>query len=249
VAAVPLLASVAFAADLPVPPMEEVMEAAPPAYDWSGFYVGINGGWGFGLGDGDYDYTGFGAAALAVLPGGFDPDADGGLVGGTVGLNWQSGRWVFGVEGDIAWSGIDGTDTFAFAGGGGVTPFVQTTDFEMDWFATARGRVGLVADRFLVYATGGAAFADVSLSTTLVATPLATGNFAGATDDVEFGWVAGLGGELGLTEHLTFKVEGLFYDLGEISTTALDPAFPAAAINSELDLSGVIARGGINWRF
>ena len=67
------------------------------AYNWTGFYLGLNGGYGFGRSE----FNG-------TLPSG-SFDAGGGLFGGTVGYNWQTGPLVFGLEGDIDWSGMRGS--------------------------------------------------------------------------------------------------------------------------------------------
>jgi outer membrane immunogenic protein len=82
----------AFAADMPVaqPPVEAfVPEQA--SFDWTGFYVGVYGGYAWG----DYEY------------GAVDDDADGALAGGTVGYNQQFGNWVLGLEADGGWAGIE----------------------------------------------------------------------------------------------------------------------------------------------
>src|ERR1700730_14883246 len=93
-----------------------------PLYNWTGFYVGINGGgaWGHST----WDRTG-----------GFDPK--GGLAGGTIGYNWQAGRWVFGLEGDLDWTNINGTTTMLCPLG------CKTSN---SWLGTVRGRVGYAVD-------------------------------------------------------------------------------------------------------
>ena len=136
------MVGLANAADLPRP----VYTKAPPyqapyAYNWTGFYIGINGGGGWG--NSTWDSTG-----------GFD--TSGGMVGGTVGYNWQMGTWVLGVEGDIDWADIKGTTATNCVGGGCTT--------QNNWLGTARGRVGYAFDRWLPYLTGGAAFGDVQAS-------------------------------------------------------------------------------------
>ena len=93
------LATSAFAADLPraMPPTRAPIFV--PGYSWTGFYVGINGGGAWG----SSDWSGFAS----------DNDVSGGMVGVTAGYNWQSGQWVFGLEGDIDWSNIKGDFTNA----------------------------------------------------------------------------------------------------------------------------------------
>ena len=121
-----------------VMPAKAPVYMAPP-YNWTGFYVGINGGGAWGSSD-----------FSAPFPtGAFD--LSGALVGGTVGYNWQMGQFVFGVEGDIDWSNVRGST----ACGG------TSCETKNDWLATARGRLGYAFDRFLPYVTGGAAFGNI----------------------------------------------------------------------------------------
>src|SRR5665811_1945669 len=114
-----------------------------PAYNWTGFYVGINGGGGWGHSD------------WSNPSGTADAKLSGSLVGGTLGYNYQVGQAVFGLEGDIDWSNIRGTATC------GVTFSCTTRD---SWLGTARGRIGYAFDRFLPFVTGGAAFGDIKNS-------------------------------------------------------------------------------------
>src|SRR4029078_3737370 len=78
----------------------------------------------------------------------------GAMIGGTAGYNWQGAGspWVFGLEGDIAWTNIRGSS--ALCGG-------LICETRNNWFGTVRGRVGYAWDRFLPYFTGGVAFGDV----------------------------------------------------------------------------------------
>ena len=93
------LAGSAGAADLG-PRYQPIVPKAPfmsPIYNWTGFYIGINGGGAWGRSNWD------------AIPGEFD--VSGGLIGGTVGYNWQTGPWVFGLEGDVDWANINGSTT------------------------------------------------------------------------------------------------------------------------------------------
>src|SRR5215470_3767405 len=112
------LAGATNAADLP--PRYPVTRAPiyAPLYNWSGFYLGVNGGG--ALGSSTWDSTG-------------DFDLSGGLWGLTAGYNWQAGAFVFGIEGDVDWTNIKG-HTFAFC-----APGCETSN---SWLATVRGRVG-----------------------------------------------------------------------------------------------------------
>ncbi len=114
---------------------------AAPYYNWTGLYVGINGGGAWG--NSRWDSTG-------------SFDASGGMIGGTVGYNWQFGTWVVGLEGDIDWANIKGTTNRGCVGG---------CSSENTWLGTARGRLGYSFDRWMPYITGGAAFGDVTTTT------------------------------------------------------------------------------------
>jgi outer membrane immunogenic protein len=250
-AALALLSGGALAADLPAyePPPVAV---ATSVYDWTGFYVGVSGGWAW-LGDdddADIDCTDFGPACIN-FPATVDlNDGDGGLIGGTAGFNFQVNQFVFGIEGDLSWANWDQDGSFTFPGGGGFTPFTLTVDRDIDWFGTLRGRVGFAFDRFLIFGTGGLAAAGVDTTTTAVFTPTTTGDFAGSSDDTEFGWTLGGGGEVAVTQHITIKAEALYFNLGDQSVIATDPQFPGFSytVNTE-DLDGVIGRVGANFKF
>ena len=137
-------AGAASAADLPVraaPPAP--MIAAVPVFTWTGFYVGVNAGYGWNAND-------------SITVGGvtFDLDDEGGFVGGVhAGYNYQIGSFVVGLEGDIQYADFGREGAFVVDG--------TTYDVDnSDWFGTVRARAGVAFDRALIYATGGFAFAD-----------------------------------------------------------------------------------------
>src|SRR5438034_9055806 len=134
-----LAAMPASAADLPRGSTYRA-PAYAPQYNWTGFYLGINGGGGFG----DSNWNGF---AVSNSP-------SGGMIGGTAGYNWQGAGspWVFGLEGDIDWTNIKASTACA-----GLN--CQTKN---NWLGTVRGRVGYAFDRFLPYFTGGLALGDIN---------------------------------------------------------------------------------------
>ena len=114
----------------------------PPLYNWTGLYIGINGGGGWGRTD----------FSAPLASGSFN--TSGALVGGTLGYNYQMGQIVFGLEGDMDWSNLRGSGTCA-----GISCSVRN-----NWLGTARGRIGYAIDRFLPYVTGGAAFGNIKTS-------------------------------------------------------------------------------------
>ena len=141
-------ATPSLAADLPraVPPVTQAPTFAP-GYSWTGFYVGINGGYGWG----GSDWSGLGRA-----------DPSGGLIGVTAGYNWQNGQWVYGLEGDIDWADLKGS--FANAN------CVAGCETKTSWLGTFRGRLGYSFDRVMPYVTGGLAVGEVK------ATPIGFGS-------------------------------------------------------------------------
>jgi outer membrane immunogenic protein len=140
------LASGAMAADLPSRRAPAPIIAAVPVFTWTGFYVGVNAGYGWNAND-------------SITVGGvrFDLDDEGGFVGGAqAGYNYQIGSFVVGLEGDIQYADFGGDDRFDFDNDG-----IVDDDFNnSDWFGTVRARAGVAFDRALIYATGGFAFAD-----------------------------------------------------------------------------------------
>ena len=126
------------AADIPRP-IYKGPRTVVAYYNWTGFYAGINAGYGFG------DSTWSAVPAATNKPKGF-------LVGGTLGYNYQVGSIVLGIEGDIDWSDVKDSVTCA--------PGV-TCETSNGWLATIRGRAGYAFDRWMPYVTGGGAYGNV----------------------------------------------------------------------------------------
>ena len=190
---------------------------AAPAYDWTGFYAGVLGGYGFG----NTDIT---ASGLTVSAG----NNNGLLAGVTVGGNMQYEQFVFGVEGDFAWSGQSGSRTC-----GSVT---CSSDF--DWTGTLRARIGYAIDPALIYATGGLAVARINTSITDVGT---TESYS----DTFAGWTVGAGIEAAVTEALSVKAEYAYADYGD--KTAPPGALGPPAV--PLSPTSHAIKVGLNYRF
>ncbi|HZT26868.1 MAG TPA: outer membrane protein [Pseudolabrys sp.] len=209
------MAAPSLAADLPRPAYKAPVYVAP--FSWTGFYVGINGGYGWGTSD--WTFTGTG-----VSTGNFD--IKGGLVGGTLGYNLQTGNWVWGIEGDFDASWIKGTDTTTC-----VAPGCETRN---RWLATLRGRVGYAFDHWLPYITGGGAFGDVKMTT-----PAAT-----SETDTQAGWTAGAGVEWAFLGNWSAKLEYLYVDLGKANCSAA-----TCGVSTDVDFKTNVVRAGVNYRF
>lgn len=210
-------ASVAFAADVIVPE-----EPAPvtPIFTWTGFYVGVVGGYNWGKSDWTIQDTGDYARF----------DANGGFVGGTVGYNYQFyNNVVLGLETDLSWSGAKGDIPCPNAD--------FTCETKNRWIGTLRPRLGYAFDRFLPYVTAGAAYGNVRLS--------ARDNTTGDTfsdSNTRFGWAAGAGVEYAFTDQLTAKVEYLHTDLGRD-----DYSIDGDIVRGKWRADGI--RVGLNYKF
>lgn len=211
------VASPSFAADLPRAAYKAPVYSAP--FSWSGFYIGINGGYGWGKSKWTIVGTGLSTG---------DYNTTGGLIGGTIGYNLQSGSLVWGLEGDLDASWIKGTDTPTCG-----TPGCETKN---SWFGTARGRIGYAWDRFMPFITGGAAFGDIKM-TTPVATSQTTTNV---------GWTLGGGVEYAFMGPWSTKIEYLYADLGK---GKCDAGACGGGTSFESPLKVNIVRLGVNYRF
>lgn len=201
------------AADLPRPSYKAPAYVAPAGANWTGFYLGINGGYGFGTSDWD-------DPAVSV-------DPSGALVGATLGYNWQTGSWVWGLEGDIDWADLKG-DTTCGAG---------ICETKADWLGTARFRLGYAGwNNWLPYITAGGAFAGLKADNSL------SGTTASKT---QIGWTAGLGLEYAFRSNWSAKIEYLYADLG-----SFDCSTSCSLITPDnVTFKANIVRAGINYRF
>jgi outer membrane immunogenic protein len=219
-ALVAALGGSAGAADMPVKAPLKAVEAAP--YNWSGFYVGANAGYSFGNTKIDY------ATPFATLGRSLHPSS--GIGGGQIGYNWQSGPWVYGVEADIAYRHGSKQSTFFFgpnptAGNpfGSVAGDNTVFRVEQNWLGTARGRVGQAWSNVLIYGTGGLAFGDTKSSLTeTLAAPNQDRSRAASNRDINVGWTAGAGAQVGIGQQWSLGLEYLYVDLGK--TTIAQPA-------------------------
>lgn len=213
------------AADMPArAPVYKAPVAVAPAWNWSGFYVGVVGGGGWG----STRHTN----ELNNATSGTDDNLNGGIVGATYDYNWQWGTVVAGLEGDISWSGI--RDSFRDnAGFCGPAPCVTN----LQWLGTNRARVGFAWDRFLIYATGGVAYGSVQA--TCCAIPVITDETRQRS-----GYVVGGGIESMLAANWSAKLEYLYVDLGEKTNYhTTQPAGEKVLVTSNM------VRLGINYHF
>lgn len=235
-----------------------VFSTAGLAQDWSGFYVGAHAGYGWADWDG-YIGTTAGAPPGVTLPGVDSPDqslSDEGFLGGAqVGFNWQlPSRIVLGVEADISWADIDASGTFDATSGASV--WRKPHDLSLDYFGTARVRVGYAAGNLLPYVTGGFAWGETSGDLAVEYIPPAPrvgGTSYASVDETHFGWTIGGGIEWAVTKNISLKAEYLHIDLGTEDylfkgTTyhGTPPEFETDSFKSELTVDTV--RVGLNYK-
>ena len=233
---------------------------APPACDfsWTGFYLGVNAGYGWGSSDTDFHPRPDAASFFSLEPTSLDPDPDGFIGGGQIGYNFQWNWLVLGLEADFQGSDMEGHDkVFDFSditgGGAGSDAFLAAHE-RTQWFGTARGRIGFAPlCRLMIYATGGLAYGNVDYS--------ATTNFGsgGVTYPVSFtetqvGWTVGGGLEYALGNHWSIKAEYLYYDLGDEDATQNKlifgvPQGPPFFVHYNFETTANIVRGGLNFKF
>jgi outer membrane immunogenic protein len=247
---------------------------------WTGLYLGINGGYGWAhsgitaLADdpaaaaGTCGGVGHGTC---ISPGGFLEY--GGTFGGQIGYDWQiNPLWLTGIETDYQWADFRSGTALPFHLGevGGTSMLVNEA---VQSFGTLRIRMGVIPiNSLLLYGTGGFAYGHVNTNFSVPnpniasATSLSRGGFsysctdggpacfAGSSSDMEVGWTIGGGGEVRLTNNLTFMTEVLYVQLGAPSGTAIaESPLPGTAASSFTDSFSsvrlIVARGGFNYRF
>jgi outer membrane immunogenic protein len=252
-----LLATVgAFAADLPARTYTKAPAIVDPGYNWTGFYAGLNGGYSWGRSRSSINP----GAPFAVTSIGHN--VDGGLGGGQIGYNWQLDRtWVVGLEADIQGTGergrsVDQLGTVRVGAIGLTLSNASSTDFP--WFATFRGRVGILADpSLLLYATGGLAVGEVRFasqptavvqlfdggSNVPIGPPVTVVGVALSERQTHVGWTAGAGLEKKFNRNWSAKLEYLYIDLGSHTY------FGGTANATNVSFSDHIVRAGFNYQF
>ncbi|MDO8399671.1 MAG: outer membrane beta-barrel protein [Bradyrhizobium sp.] len=236
------MATSASAADLSARPYTKAPMVVAAAYDWSGFYIGLNGGG--GSSHKCWDLTNNGAPLIPAEAGGCH-DATGGTVGGQLGYRWQASNWVFGLEAQGNWADFSGSNaatSLALAG--------FTNRSRIDAFGLFTGQVGYAWNNALLYVKGGAAVVNDKYSTYQTATALTL--FTGS--ETRWGAVIGAGVEFGFAPNWSVGVE---YDHMFMGSRDVDgygagnfgiPVGARAAINRiGQDVDMVTARLNYRW--
>ena len=234
----------AFAADLPV--YTKAPPVVAPAYNWNGFYVGGNLGWGFANADGTsspLDPNSFGTYGTQTG----SRSWNGVVGGGQIGFNWVAlPNIVLGIEADL--SGANLKDAYSTTSSDGTS--FKTTD--VDSFGTVRGRIGYAFNNWLIYGTGGAAWAHAKVTNTqgpcnpdptCKSGPVPLG-IVNANTATLTGWTAGGGVEVGITSSWTTRLEYIHMDFGSYSYA--NPSFNRALT---ISLKTDVVRLGLNYKF
>lgn len=206
---------------------------------WRGLYGGVHlgGTWG--------STNAYDSGGSNTLDDYWSAAPSGVVAGGQLGYNWVTGPVLYGVEGDIGYLGLAGSATTAYVPFG----YDSSTQTDLDFYMTLRGRLGIVANSWLFYATGGYIGADTTVSIVegcdsfLCGGPFVVG---GSKSGFRSGWTLGGGLEGELSDRWTAKIEYLYYDLGStnITTTA-----GGTSSRWTLDTDGSLVRAGLNYRF
>jgi outer membrane immunogenic protein len=259
--------SAAQATDMPV----KALPPGTPGVNWTGFYVGGHVGYGWGTKDfslpdiagqkfGDcqgshqecFDFSKLGSPALSQKLAG--------LLGGVqAGFNLQSGAFVYGVEGQLSWSGMKEDSLSKLGQFRYVNCWYDITKeidlkahTEVNWVATLSGRVGYAVDRVLIYAKGGVAFADQDYNwiVTKGGNDLATAKFS----DTHTGWMVGGGAEWALWHNWSATLEYNYMDFGTetinvATSVCLSGTCSKKDVRVDIDERMHIVKLGINYRF
>lgn len=214
-------------------------KAPPPMvaaiYDWSGFYVGINGGWGTS----HNCWTNTAVLGIAFPPASEGcHDASGGTVGGQVGYRWQAANWVFGLEAQGNWADFSGSNTsLVFA------PAQNRT--KIDAFGLFTGQVGYTWNNVLAYVKGGAAVTDNRYE------GLLAGTVIDRVTDTRWGGTVGAGVEFGFAPNWSAAVEYDHMFMGK-NNYAFSSVFPVAGIgtrNDDIKQDVDLVTVRVNYRF
>jgi outer membrane immunogenic protein len=194
------------------------------AFTWTGFYAGVNAGYGFGEIKDELFLGGASVGSVAV-------DFSGAFAGGQLGFNAQQGGVVWGAEVDIQSSGQKGSSTFVFPG-----PNTLTVDFKVPWFATFRGRAAIANGPSMIFVTGGAVYANGEATATL-------NGVSASSSESRWGWTVGAGYEGMLAGEWSWKIEYLFVSIPDKNFNLGGGATVTETAHDHL------IRVGLNYRF
>jgi outer membrane immunogenic protein len=225
-------ATSASAADLAARPYIKAPPLVVAAYDWSGFYIGANAG--YGTSRKCWDYAGFAAARLVSNVADGCHDADGAVAGGQIGYNWQAGSWVFGLEAQGDWADLKGSQNS--------TLFADVNRSKVEAFGLFTGRIGYAWNNTLLYVKGGAAVVSDKYDIRLF-----SGTVISNASETRWGGAVGVGIEYGFTPNWTFGVEYNHAFLERADNTFTGPLVLPTVDSIHQDLDIITARINYKW--
>ena len=220
-AALVIAASTAHASDLPS--RRAPIYSAVPYFTWTGFYAGVNAGFGWSTGTSRYYDPAFGR-----IGGG---SKNGFVGGGQVGYNYQMGMFVLGAEGDLQYAAV-GNKGASY----GNTYFPGENN---GFYGTIRARLGVAFDRVLVFGTGGLAYGDIGGNR-----PVDTELGNHRDNSINAGWTLGAGAEYAVTDNIVARVEGSYVNLDTKDNYVLGDR-----IGLRRDTEFGVLRAGLNYKF
>jgi outer membrane immunogenic protein len=251
----------AAAADLPPAPSYKAPPPATVVYGWTGFYAGVNGGYGW-----DQSSAAFSGSpniaiefTAGVLPSSLSPHPKGWLGGGQMGYNWQfAPAWLAGLETDLDGASIKGAASVSPTGSGFPDLFTTTISASTKWLGTTRARLGyLPTSSVLLYVTGGVAYGETQVGFNTSEFTFGGNCLAGlrcanaSVSSVKAGWTVGGGIEGMIAPNWTVRAEYLYVDLGSQSVSATPIGVPPGLVTltaSHTFLENIV-RVGVNYKF
>jgi outer membrane immunogenic protein len=268
----------ASAADLPprpAPVFKAPVVVPAPVYNWTGFYIGIHGGGAWA--DKKWEDT----STSCIPVGGYSlisgacgdqgsHKAKGALGGGQAGFNLQAGNFVFGIEGQWSWSSLKGSNSRSvngvinFGGGNDGLSLLTGLSTRVRDLGTIAGRLGVVvgtSGAVLLFVKGGGGFADDKFTATTTGSCDNTGNCNSNPDftatwtgkQFRWGWMAGGGAEVKLTQNVSVKAEYNFLDLGRRDVTLTGeictPTCTSSSRTFSIDQNIHLFKVGLNYSF
>jgi len=226
-------ASPAVAADLAPRPYTKAPMMAPVVYDWSGFYVGLNGGGGWSHNCWTNTATFLGPTIPSADEG--CHDASGGMVGGQIGYRWQAMNWVFGLEGQGDWADLKGSNASLATG--------LTNQTKLDGIGLLTGQVGYAWNNVLWYVKGGAAVTH----NTFTGIDPTSGTVFDQADSTRWGGAIGTGVEVGFAPSWTVGVEYNHLFMGTQSVDLTTLGFPSRTDSIKQDVDMATVRVNYRW--
>jgi outer membrane immunogenic protein len=204
-------------------------DTTPAPVNWTGVYLGVNGGFTFGGSDWTDSVTG--ASSNIFNTSGF-------VFGGTLGANYQAGSWVFGVELDASAADLNGSANCTPAA---LVAAVGNCSAKIDMVGTVAGRLGVAFDRLLVYGKAGGAWTNDTYN-------LTTAGLSFTANETRWGWVLGAGVEYAFADAWSWKLE---YDYLGLGTRGVRFADSTGFFNVDTNIREQIhlVKAGINYRF